>query len=209
MKRNNTFMFAYIVFIFLCAWVRLIYDFPMWGRIVVAITIASWAFAVSDCCTSISNLQKDTYEIQFPLVDTAKFRINQIKDCLKKRGTEKSDEATIEIVLSCEKSCERILDRISKMKKASNVLKMVAIASTFFAFLLFLCVLSFEPVYNYFFARQEGLTVLSFGMILLAQFLTNIGSGYINRNKREYEAIIDGWEALLRSYEMEEKNHAN
>ena len=209
MKRNNIFMLAYIVFIFLCAWIKPIYDFPMWGRIVVAITTASWAFAISDCCSSISNLQKENYETQFPLVDTARFRINQIKEHLLKRQLEEPNESTIEIVDSCKKRCENILGIISKMNKTSKILEIASIVITFFAFLLFLCTLSFDPMYNYFFVRQEGFTVLSFGMILLAQFLTNIGSNYINNTKKEITAILNGWEALLHSYETEEKHNAD
>lgn len=209
MKRNNIFMLAYIAFIFLCAWIKPIYDFPMWGRIVAAITTASWAFAVSDCCSSISNIQKDTYVTYFPLVDTAIFKINQIKKHLLKRQSEQSDEPTIEIVDSCRKRCENILGVITKMNKTSRILEIASIAMTFFAFLLFLCTLAFEPVYNYFFIRQDGLTVLSFGMILFAQFLTNVGGNHVNNIKKEFTAVLNGWEALLDSYETEENQDAD
>lgn len=209
MKRNNIFMIAYIAFIFLCAWIKPIYDFPMWGRIVVAITTASWAFAISDCCSSISNLQKDVYETQFPLADTAIFRLSQIKEYLLKRQSEDDNESAIETVDSCRKRCENIVVVISKMNKTSKILERASIVITFLAFLLFLCTLSFDPVYNYFFVRQEGFTVLSFGMILSAQFLTNIGSNYINNIKKEFTAILNGWEALLHSYETEEKHNAD
>ena len=209
MKRTNIFMLAYIVFIFLCAWIKPIYDFPMWERIVIAITTASWAFAISDCCLSISSLQKEIYETHNPLVDTARFRINQIKEHILKRQSEEPDESAIEIVDSCKKRCENLLGVISKMNKTSKIFEIVSIVITFFAFLLFLCTLSFDPVYNFFFVRQEGFTVLSFGMILLAQFLTNIGSDYINNIKKEFAAILNGWEALLHSYETEEKHNAD
>lgn len=208
MKRNNIFMFSYIVFTFLCAWIKPIYDFPMWGRIVVAITTASWVFAFSDCCSCISNFQKDMFDTQFPLADTAKLRINQVKECLLKRKSEDSDESTIRIVDSCEKKCENILDIIFKMNKTSKILEIASIVLTFFAFLLFLCTLSFEPIYDFFFVRQEEYTVLSFGMILLAQFLTNVGGDHINNSKKEFTAIVNGWEALLHSYETEEKYNA-
>lgn len=209
MKRNNIFMLAYIVFIFLCAWIKSINDFPMWGRLVVAITTASWAFAISDCCSSISNLLKDTYEAQFPLVDATSFRTNQVKEHLLQRQSEKSVEPTIELADSCKKICENILGIISKMNKTAKVLEITSMVITFSAFLLFLCALSFDPVYNYFFIRQEGFTVLSFGMILLAQFLTNVGDNYINNIKKEFTAILNGWEALLHGYETEEKHNAD
>ena len=126
-----------------------------------------------------------------------------------KRQSEEHDESAIEIVDSCKKRCENLLGVISKMNKTSKILEIVSIVITFFAFLLFLCTLSFDPVYNYFFVRQEGFTVLSFGMILLVQFLTNIGSDYINNIKMKFAAILNGWEALLHSYETEEKHNAD
>ena len=209
MKRNNIFMFSYIIFIFLCSLIKLHYNFPMWGRIVVAVTSASWLFAISDCCSSISRLLKNYYETQFPLVDVAKFRINQIKKHLSKQVEEMKNDSTILTVESCDKRCINIIDSITNMNKLSDSLDKLSVILTFFAFLLFLCTLSFEPIFNYLFIRQEGLTVLSFGMILAAQFLTNIGNDYIDNAKKEFTAIISGWEALLHSYEMEEKHNAN
>lgn len=193
----------------MCAWIKTICDFPMWERIVVAITTASWAFAISDCCSCISNLQKDLFDTQFPLVDTAKCRISQIKELLLKQRSKQTDESTIEIVNSCEKKCGNLLRITSKMNKCSKVLEVVSVAFTFSAFLLFLCVLSFNSIYNYFIIRQDGFTVLSFGMILLAQFLTTVGSNYITKAKKEYTEIINGWEALLHSYETEEECNAD
>ena len=120
-----------------------------------------------------------------------------------------NNDSTILTVESCEKRCINIIDSITNMNKLSDSLDKLSVILTFFAFLLFLCTLSFEHIFNYLFIRQEGLTVLSFGMILAAQFLTNIGNDYIDNAKKEFTAIISGWEALLHSYEMEEKHNAN
>ena len=209
MKRNNIFMLAYIVFIFLCAWIKLIYDFPMWEIIVVAITTASWAFAISDCFSCISNIQKETYNSIYPLADTAKYRISQIKKYLKTYEKDKLQENKINAIDSCENKCISIIDEINKMDKISRILEKTSVVFTFLGFLLFLCVLTFEPLYNYFFVRQDGATVLSFGMILLAQFGTNVGTNNINNMKKEFTAIVDGWDALLHSYEMEDKYNAD
>ena len=56
---------------------------------------------------------------------------------------------------------------------------------------------------------QDGFTVLSFGMILLAQFGSNIAHGYISKMKNDYSLIANGWEALLKSYETEVKDNAD
>ena len=97
----------------------------MWGRIVVAVTSASWLFAISDCCSSISRLLKNYYETQFPLVDVAKFRINQIKKHLSKQVEEMNNDSTILTVESCEKRCINIIDSITNMNKLSDSLDIV------------------------------------------------------------------------------------
>ena len=209
MKRNNIFMFAYIVFIFLCSSIKPFYDFPMWSRIVVAVTVASWVFAISDCLSCISNIQKEVVDTQLPLVHTAMIKIDFVKKHLIKRNANGSEDSTIEIVESCRKRCESMVSSITKMGRCASFLEKASIFVTFSAFLLFLCAISFDPIYNYFFARQEGFTVLSFGMILLAQFGANIGSNYINNIKKEFTSIVNGWEALLHTYETEEKQNAN
>lgn len=209
MKRNNIFMLSYIVFIFICAWIKPIYDFPMWGKIVVAVTTASWMFAIADCCSCISNIQKETYNSIFPLVDTAKYRINQIKLYLTTCEKDASHDVAIDTIDSCGNECASLLNTIAKTNKRSKVIEKFSVIFTFLAFILFLCVLTFDSVYNYFFARQDGATVLSFGMILLAQFGTNIGTNNINKMKREFTSIVNGWEALLHSYGTEDKCNAD
>lgn len=104
MKRNNIFMFAYIVFVFLCSLIKPFYDFPMWSRIVVAVTVASWVFAISDCLSCISNIQKELVDTQLPLVQTAMIKIGLIKKHLIKRNSNGSEDSTIESVESCRKN---------------------------------------------------------------------------------------------------------
>ncbi len=200
MKRNNIFMLAYIVFIFVSANIKLIYDFPMWSKIVVAVTTASWIFAISDCCASVSNFQKDVYETEFPLLDTIKFRIGQIKKIF---DTTNHEEYKIKAIQSSEVSCINSIKIVRRMKKLAKILEIVSVIFTFSAFLLFLFILCFDPPYHYFFKRQEGFTVISFGMILIAQFIVDVGRNYTTKVKKDLETRTSAWEALLHSYELE------
>lgn len=208
MKRNNIFMFAYIVFIFLCVWIKAIWDFPMWNRIVVAITAASWLFAISDCFHSLSNILSEMYNTLFSLIDTSNFRLLQIKAHIDKYGKQLED-VEFESLERCIKRSNSMLKTMSKIQKCSGFFKNATVLVTFLAFLLFLCTLCFESIYRPFFVGQDGFTVLSFGMILLAQFGSNIAHDYISKMKNDYSLIANGWEALLKSYETEVKGNAD
>ena len=116
MKRNNIFMFSYIVFIFLAASIKMIYDYPMWSRVVVAITAASWMFAISDCCASLYAFQKNIYETFFPLLDKIKYNIEQVKTILVK----KSYNEEITKVEFCEKDHKSLIASVKTCSALSS-----------------------------------------------------------------------------------------
>ncbi len=207
MKRNNIFMFSYIVFIFLAASIKMIYDYPMWSRVVVAITAASWMFAISDCCASLYAFQKNIYETFFPLLDKIKYNIEQVKTILVK----KSYNEEITKVEFCEKDHKSLIASVTRSKKIAKSLEILSLVLTFLGFLVFMCVLCFEQVYLFFFLRQDVSTVLSFGMILLAQFFNDYGKMRVSHQKSNLEKMIYDWNALLNSYnlDLEEKTNAD
>ena len=75
MKRNNIFMLAYIIFIFLCVEVKSFWDFPMWGKIIAAVTTASWLFAVSDCFSCAANVHQKTQMKVYRKLRLARFDV--------------------------------------------------------------------------------------------------------------------------------------
>jgi hypothetical protein len=77
MKRKDIFILAYIVFIFLSAIIRQFIDFPMWNKIVVAVTAVSWMIALSDGLLEISSLSKSTADL-IPTVEEQKKKANRL-----------------------------------------------------------------------------------------------------------------------------------
>lgn len=77
MKRNDIFMWAYITFVFFCIVLRIFWSFPLWGAVVLAITISSMFFAVEDICSSIARFSKETCDIADNFILTARKEISK------------------------------------------------------------------------------------------------------------------------------------
>ena len=208
MKRNNIFMLAYIIFIFLCVEVKSFWDFPMWGKIIAAVTTASWLFALSDCFSCAADLLRKVTNTQSPLIDAGLYELAQMKEYLRKRTPEDTNEG-IQEVEACEVRCNRMRITLRRMRTNAKAFEAVSIIVTLIAFLTFLCVLCFDFFYSYFVPRQDSMTVISFGMILLAQFGLSVGSEYITKMNNDLDAIIKGWTALVNVYKEEAKYNAH
>lgn len=209
MKRKDIFILAYIVFIFLSAIIRQFIDFPMWNKIVVAVTAVSWMIALSDGLLEISSLSKSTADL-IPTVEEQKKKANRLLvafDC---------DPASADITKDTLKNTLKRYDAIKKeMVTLAKHEKPSAIASIVFyfvSFLLFMCILCFEPLYDRFSRNQEFLTVAGFGLILLVQFGIDFWSNSIKKIQPILNSLDRDLSELLYTHhtiEEKEQKHAD
>ena len=106
MKRSNIFILAYIAFIMISAIISNFYDYPMWHRIVVAVTSISWMLSLSDGLFSFSFLSKETKN----LIPTADRQVGQINQLLQFEPVSQEND-------SIEKKLSALLDNYSGIKK--------------------------------------------------------------------------------------------
>ena len=86
MKRNDIFMWAYISFIFVCIILRMNWAFPLWGAVVIAITISSVFFATEDLLSSVARFLQETCDVADKFIETAKKGIAKDREFLDKIG---------------------------------------------------------------------------------------------------------------------------
>ena len=80
MKRNNMFMLAYIAFIFIAVWTKPIYDSSIWNRIVGAVTVTSWLFALADTCALGASLCQEIVNEHKNPIDNMLLSVRDMKN---------------------------------------------------------------------------------------------------------------------------------
>ncbi len=179
MQRNNLFMLAYIFFIFVSSWIRVIYDYPMWPKLVAAITIASFFLIISDL---VYSLVKNTYEnmqteTEYIVVIQEEFDV--MEKYTEKYLKEKADKIDEIKKVKIEETIESMAGKLKSIReRAKNIInycekyKIVADIFTVLGFLSFFLILVFEVISNFIIGILDLITVLSFGFVLLTQYFS-------------------------------------
>lgn len=215
MNKNNLFMISYIIFIVVCAIIKIIWDYPMWGRIVAAITCSSWFFALADSEAADFTDLGEYRRIYSDYTAQASVKIKSILIELNCRllalndteVTEKNEqiiaertkhfEDLIAIVKECEGECTEETEKLQKdhlLMKRKKIMASVNAAAGFFAFF---CVLTFEKVANLAIDIQDQLTVYAFAIILFTQYLSTEKRNQRNRKQEQAQELCRKWDNLL------------
>lgn len=200
MKRSNIFILAYIAFIMLSAIISSFYDYPMWHRIVVAVTSVSWMLSLSDGLYGFSSLLKEMGK----LVPTIEKQHSQIDQLLQFWSDNQKNDSIEKKLTGLKNRYFAIKKRIINIGDKGDTYKNYAIGFSFIAFLLFMFVLCFEPLYKKLSAIQDFTTVMSFGLILLIQFAID----YLANSIKDIQSILvslgdDLSELLFLSYKID------
>ena len=172
-------MLAYIIFIFVSSWLRVVYDYPMWPKLVAAITIASFFLIISDL---VYSLIKNTYEnmqteTEYIAVIQEEFGAMQkyAQEYLKEK-VDKIDEIKKvkieETIESMDGKLKSIRERAKNIINYCEKYKIVADTFTVLGFLSFFFILVFETVSSFIIGILDLITVLSFGFVLLTQYFS-------------------------------------
>ncbi len=219
MKKNNTFLLAYIIVIFACTMVRLFWDYPMWSNIVIAVTISSAFFAFSDLYRQKSNsltelTRKQTEDVERGIFETEQIKknvqvlISQNEEQLSSNSAERqklsehfeSASKRIEVIMN---SYLEMKNQIPKASASANRCRIVSEIIELIGFVSLFAVMIFEPVAAIFEGSQDVLTVISFAVILSTGYMKNYTdekTAIIVENSKRIHA---GLETLKHSYKNE------
>ena len=221
MKRNNLFMVAYIIFIFICVAVRLFAEFPQWQLIVVAITATSWIFSLADFNYTVANeiriISKDNLEFSEPNIENIQKMLNAIDVILdnSKDGTPEATEKTnyYNCIRQSAVNCIEDYRKLKSGTKRNNLLASIAakLASTLtvVGFVSFFAIMSFDKFSKVFINQQDIMTVTAFGLILFTQYKSEIAKEERKKYKESAEQLSNRWNELREAFELEVSSHAD
>lgn len=195
MKRNNIFMWAYIIFIFIAIGFRFSSDYSLWTPLVIAITISSILFSVEDLFISLAKLSSNLCDIQENFTPTAREMVERslafYEEASKKTkafehteydlsGLQSSGEHNI---ATLKKMIQRISDlenQATSGRKEQSKFQKIATIFAFLGFLCLFCTLIIASEITISTVAQEIFTVFSFSVILITHQINIVKSMKIN-----------------------------
>lgn len=180
MKKSNLFIWAYIIFLFICIFVQSVAPFILWKSLVLAVIVSSWIFAIADVAFFYADTEKsrcDAYEkmchdlkkiIHEELRILHSYRnMTSQKIDQDRKDDETSIDEQIDCALSVEKSSIDLENYIAQKRMKIKKAEVVGAVLYIIGFVLFLCCVVFSPVLGS--NLQDTLTVASFAMVLSTQ----------------------------------------
>ncbi len=211
MKRNNLIMPAYIGAVFLSLCIRLFWHFPMWEAIVAAVTCSSACFSIADYASYFATDIKNKYELISNFSkDVLHLSMNIRSLCTAKLKTH-IDEAENRYVKllkifqdfsnEMKEKYEKVGADADKREKRIHSLETVANLFTVLGFLVFFCLVFFPEICSIIAPKLDVISVGSFVIILLTQYLTGVRKEKYNKDAKKYEEIYECWENILKDLE--------
>lgn len=212
MKKNNMFMLAYTIFIFVAFVVKLCWDFPMWAPIVTAITIASSIFSCADIADVVATEYATDVKDFTPLVEDAMEKCKSIEKFYSKYDNQlarmkEHDDNMAEVLLEgpaviadTKKQLTEITNGLKFKKVLSDICKWLTKPLVVIGFLSFFCTITFEPINEFLVPLQDYLSVFAFGIMMLTLYFgSSIKEDHIDleKNYKEANTALDGINEVL------------
>ena len=144
------------------------FEFPAWERIVVAATIASYAFSIAYWPKFLSKTKQTYNNILKEYLELAKNLHETEKKCL----VESPDK---EALLTDGKGIlQKTTNLIKRNEESISKNEKIIFWCCFFGYYLFFCILSFDSVFNFFAPVQDIWTLLAFIIILVVDFIESL-----------------------------------
>ena len=220
MKKNSIFLLAFIIFVFVCLVVKCFWDYPMWPTIVAAITVASWLFAFSDlffsshksmCKTIVlyEDYPEASYAVLARIKRAVEVRLTQIRGQENSHSLHtKHDEldyysSVHKAVIEMEALFQKDQETVEKLKGKTKRYTVYANIFSFLGFLILLCIITFEPVAQYFVQSQDYMTVGAFAVILATQYSEGFSENAQQRLQESFKKNFLALDALRKTFESE------
>lgn len=206
MKRNNVFLLSYMAFILLCLLVYAYGGFERWGAVVSAVAISSafisyadffsvYSKAYSTTCSAAEQFIKEREKLICEDIQ-AVTNMRQNINMLKSKGLDVAEEErrNEQISRMCCEMREVIKDfsvKTAKKRKQQKNFKHRAEALMFFAFLSFLCILSFSTLAELVKAAQDYISVLGFLIVLSSQYVSGIFEDMLQKDQNRHDCAVE------------------
>ena len=164
-KQQQPLMLAYIIFLVICCVYHFVSDifdleYPIWERVVVAATLASYFFSLSSACKSVVKFADLTLDC-YLRIDMSLYRTFDSSD-------EAEEKADTELMI------EKNADRLVEIKKEKRKYEQRAFVLDVLGFLVFFIIMAFDFVFLILSNTQELVTLMAFIIILLMEYLEGI-----------------------------------
>lgn len=168
-------LLAYIIFLFIALGYHSIaglmgWQFSTWESIVVAATIASYAFSMSSLIKFFAKKNRTYLQLLNQYLDLAKqlrkTEVNVVSECANKEKLLESGEDIIHTTINFISSLEKQIRKNDKISFAFDVA----------GYLVFFCILSFDAIFNFFYPMQEFFTLVAFIIILTIEYIESVQS---------------------------------
>lgn len=193
MKKDYLFLLPFTIFIVLSAIIKPFFEDFMWQRIVASITVASFFFSFADLTRTQGNSMRKISEENLVKIDKSLLEISKIRTESSndvKCAEENQNTYSLSSCNSIDKLEKEYLRAQSIMKrdlKLSSVLKSTFGVSAILGLLLLFFIISLKPFADFFMHRQDTMTILAFGFILLSQLL----DGFVDAAKEYWNSFLD------------------
>ncbi len=205
MKRHNLLLVAYLVFSVICLTVRSFVKFDNWNYVVSAVAISSAFLAYADFFYIHSKFYDDSCRMAEKFISSRSKKIETEKRItedictkiseLKAKGIDVTqEELNFESAKKGYFEVEKILtdfknDNLSKRKQQKKF-SFVADMLTFFAFLSFLCLITFTNISEMIGKAQDIISIIAFIIILSSQYVSSMfGDEYSKKIKQHDNAV--------------------
>lgn len=205
-KKSNPCFLAYIIFLCVCLVYQLIckavpkLSFDYWNRIMIAVTISSCFFSISDAIKTIYDMASYAIERTCKLTEQQNISDIKTKEILEKTVNEVKvacEEYGVTVELNDIEQMVRDYEITEKKKsedyglgKIEKSLENRAFYITCVGFLAFLIVLVFDSVCGVCLKVQDVLTLLVFIIILASGYAKEIVINYIDGKEQEIKENI-------------------
>lgn len=167
-KSQKPMMLAYIIYLIFCVIYHAIsnslnFSFPMWERILVATTIASYAF-------SLVSLPRTMIKMEKTLMDF----YNGYGEILRKIALlekEQGGDSKLNIREDVHKELVDNNESIIKRKKSIGKKEFYAFILDVCGYLIFFCIISFDGLFRFFEASQELYTMYAFIILMIVNYV--------------------------------------
>lgn len=201
-KPQKPLMLAYIVFLIICIVFypiseMLDLNFSRWGNIIVAATIASYAFTLSTMPKLILRLENTHLSYIKEDSNILKKIQNKVNESFNE--TESSNELIEEINSEIKtndndiEKCEKAIKRCTKISFWLDTI----------GFIIFFCILTFDLLYSRFAKSQEIYTLCAFIIIMIVEYFETTK---VANYERKYKELISKKTELLEFLEYKSKN---
>lgn len=194
-ENKNTIMIAYIIFIGITILVYLLslflhFEFEAWNKIVTAVTISSYYFAIANTFKSRIN----TYQnIATHFVGIKSITKSFIEDLENNHITPSENKKAF--VSNCKAILEEISEKEKQLDKSIKHETRCFTAFSILGFIMFFMIMCFDRLYSLFEPKQDFYTILAFVVILTSDYYIEIAN---NKIHNYFDGIINKAEDLMR-----------